>query len=120
MSYSRAVSLACRLTSLAAGLDVMRPPHDDLRVPTTELEDTGGGRGVQYRVAGGGSRAAAGRCQGARAAGRVPPRVVPVLHRAGGCVVRAGGRGAVRRWAGEDPGGAVAGGRAPAWARGAV
>ena len=30
--------------------------------PTTELEDQGGGRGVQYRVAGGRSRAAAGRC----------------------------------------------------------
>src|SRR5215467_8404042 len=55
------VLLAWRLTSLVVDLDVTRPPRDDLRVPSTELEDPGGGRGVQYRVAGGGSRAAAGR-----------------------------------------------------------
>src|SRR6266536_2064889 len=86
---------------------MMRPPHDDLRVPSTEREDTGGGRGVQYRVAGGGSRAAAGRCPGPGAADGVPPGVVPVFYRAGGCVVRAGGGGAVRRRAGEDLGGAA-------------
>src|SRR6266705_1992695 len=57
----------------------MRPPHDDLRVPATELEGTGGGRGVQYRVAGGGSRAADGSCPGAGPPGGVPLGVVPVL-----------------------------------------
>ena len=55
-------TLAWRLTSAvwpdrdrgacpACRREVTRPPHDDLRVPTTELEDTGGGRGVQYGVA---------------------------------------------------------------------
>jgi putative transposase len=59
--------LACRLTSAACPdwdrrscpvcrRDVVRPPHDDLRVPTTELEDTGGGRGVQHGMGAGRSR----------------------------------------------------------------
>ena len=37
--------------------EVARPPHDDLRVPSTELEDTGGGRGVQDGMAAGWGRA---------------------------------------------------------------
>jgi hypothetical protein len=41
-------ALACRLTSAVPDLDVTRRPHDDLRVPSTELEDQGGGRGVHY------------------------------------------------------------------------
>ena len=40
--------------------DVTRPPRNDLRVRVRELEDTGGGRGVQYGVAGRRCRAAAG------------------------------------------------------------
>jgi hypothetical protein len=51
-------ALACRLTCVVWVFDMERPPRDDLRVPLTELEDTGGGRGVQYRVARERSRAA--------------------------------------------------------------
>src|SRR5258705_8836413 len=69
------VSLACRLTSVvrpyrdhrscpACRGEMTRPPQDDLRVPSTELEDTGGGRGVQYGVDRGRSRARAGRLPG--------------------------------------------------------
>src|SRR6266498_2894468 len=66
--------------------DVRRPPRDDLRVPVRELEDTGGGRGVQYGVAGGGGRARRGGRSGPGAgpAGGFPRGVVPVFHRAGG------------------------------------
>jgi hypothetical protein len=34
--------LACRLTCVVRVFDMERPPRDDLRVPLTELEDTGG------------------------------------------------------------------------------
>jgi hypothetical protein len=53
--------MACRLTCAVRVIDLARPPRDDLRVPSTELEDTGGGRGVQYGVARERSRAAGGR-----------------------------------------------------------
>jgi len=46
---------------------------------------------------------------GARGAGGLPPGVVPVFCGPGRCIVRAGGRGAVRRGAGENLGGIVAG-----------
>jgi hypothetical protein len=75
---------ACRLTCGVRAFDMARPPRDDLRVPTTELEGKGGGRGVQYGVARERSRAAGGRCQpGAGPAGRVPQGVVPVFNGAG-------------------------------------
>src|SRR5258705_14001431 len=82
------VSLACRLTSVvrpyrdhrscpACRGEMTRPPQDDLRVPSTELEDTGGGRGVQYGVDRGRRRARAGRRPdpGMRAGPRLPPGV---------------------------------------------
>jgi len=65
-----------------------RPPRDHLRVPSTELEDEGGGRGVQYGVAGSRGRAAAGRWPGAGPAGGLPRGAVLLLHRTGGCAVR--------------------------------
>src|SRR5215510_11454217 len=51
-----------------------RPPRDHLWVLTRIPGMKGGGRGVQYRVAGWGSRAAAGAGTGAGGAGGLPPR----------------------------------------------
>src|SRR5689334_3226161 len=49
--------------------------------------------------------------------GLVPAGVLPVVHGAGGCVVRADRHGAVRRWAGAIAGRADVGGRASPRAR---
>jgi hypothetical protein len=46
------VSRACGLTCAVWVSEMARSPRDDLQVPSTEREDRGGGRGVQYRVAG--------------------------------------------------------------------
>jgi hypothetical protein len=68
--------LACYLNCSARSLGVLRvlltwerPPRDHLRVPSRDPRDDGGGRGVQYGVAGGGGRAAGGRRSGAEPAG---------------------------------------------------
>src|SRR5689334_2339090 len=77
-------SIACRLTCGVRAFDMVRPPRNDLRVPTTELEGKGGGRGVQYCGVRERSRAAGGRWRrGAGAAGGVPEGAVPVFNGAG-------------------------------------
>src|ERR1019366_6646802 len=93
--------------------DLRRPSRDHLRVPSKEPGDEGGDRGVQHGVAAGRGRAAAGKRSGAGPAGGLPRGALPLLHGAGGCAVRADRRGAVRRRAGADAGGVVAGALEP-------
>ena len=88
------------------GVAWTRPPRDHPRVPSRELEDEGGGRGVhcdRRQGVGGGRR---GRVA---AVGGIPVGVLPVPDRQGRRVVRADRRGAVRRRAGDLAAGAVAG-----------
>src|SRR5262245_32464927 len=115
------------------GVTWARPPLMIFEFVRMISETGGGGRGVQYGVAGGdgraggaGTRGRAGlaRRRGGRGrrwgVGGVPPRAARVLARPGGRAVRARRRGAVRGRAGQDLGGVGVGAGAPAWARGVV
>src|SRR6185312_15095461 len=90
--------------------DMVRPPLDPLRVPLTELEDEGGGRGGQ--CAAGPARWPRRRRGPAGGACPVPGGVLRLFDRAGGCAVRAHRCRVVRGRAGAVAGRSVVGPRA--------
>src|SRR4051794_5265024 len=89
-----------------------QPPSDDLRVPTTELEDTeAAADGFHYVLARERGYRWGGWC--GRAAGPVPARAVLLLRHAPRCAVRPGGRAGLQAGAGAHARGAVPGAGVP-------